>query len=113
MRKIWTANLGLAILAVLLFLLDKWIDARYLLGSKVEGRLVEGRSFDEVFDGQPIRPDKIVIYPMMGSALLIYESEKTLWHYYPHVEVETNAHLVKSCYVNQDHERMLVSSIDK
>ena len=100
MRKIWTVNLALAILAVLLFLLDKWIDARYLLGSKVDGRLVEGKSFDELFDGQPVFPDKIVIYPMEGAAGLIYESDKTLWHHYPRIEVLTNTHLVKSCFVN-------------
>lgn len=100
MRKIWTVNLALAILAVLLFLLDKRIDARYLLGSKVDGRLVEGKSLDELFDGQPVLPDKIVIYPMEGAACLIYESAKTLWHHYPRVEVLTNTHLVKSCFVN-------------
>ena len=92
-------------MAVLLFFLDKWIDSRYLLGSKIEGKLVEGKSFYELFDDSPVCPDKIVIYPIEGVASLIYESYKTLWHYYPHVEIVTNGRLIDHCFVSKNEVR--------
>ena len=99
MSKMWILNLALIAVSCILLAIDKRIDSQVLLGSKVDEGRFEGRELKEIFDGQPVVPDEIVIDPLNDAVLLIYHADGSFWHKYPTVGILTKGERITFCKV--------------
>lgn len=86
MRRIFVVNGVLLVIASVLFSIDRWCDRESLLGCNVKSEALLGRQMEDLLDGQPVIPDKILVlrYDIIGFS---YKRDNTVWHDYPYIEV--------------------------
>ena len=67
MRLIWKFNLVVATVAFSLIAADFLLDRMELLGSNCSSDRIKGSRIDALFDGQPVIPDRIDVFPLDGA----------------------------------------------
>ncbi len=93
---LWLDSVLLAV-ALALCGVDVWCDCNALMGSRVSEGKVKGHQIQDLFDGQPVVPDWIEIYPLDKSVLLYYYRSNVALHEYPWVELFVHDGVVLGC----------------
>ena len=99
MMRIWILNIVLAAVAVSLLCADLLLDRRELLGSHCSYAQIEGKRIDVLFDGQPVVPDRIDVFPLYGVVSLLYKSYTSFFHHYPTVTIVVDEDMISLCLI--------------
>lgn len=87
MRRLIWIDIVLIVLSLVLGGVDIWCDRSVLMGSKMSSEEINGRPLQDLFDGQPVVPDYIEIYPLTKTVLLYYYRDNFCFRRYPWIEL--------------------------
>ena len=100
MKMIWKINLALTVLAASLYVADECLERKLILGNRCSAEKMIGREERELFDNQPIIPDRVDMLPLEHIARYTYGNVKSVWRRdYPHVEVVAKDGVICACRV--------------
>ena len=105
MRLIWKFNLVVATVAFSLIAADFLLDRMELLGSNCSSDRIKGSRIDALFDGQPVIPDRIDVFPLDEMVNLFYKSDGYFWHCYPTVTIVTEGDVISLCLIESNEGR--------
>ena len=102
MRLIWKFNLVVATVAFSLIAADFLLDRMELLGSNCSSDRIKGSRIDALFDGQPVIPDRIDVFPLDEMVNLFYKSDGYFWHCYPTVTIVAKGDMIALCLIESN-----------
>ena len=87
MRRLIWINIVLIVLSLVLGGVDMWCDRSVLMGSRTSSEEINGHPMQNLFDGQPVVPDYIEIYPLNRTVLLYYYRDNFWFRRFPWIEL--------------------------
>ena len=97
MKILRIINFCILLLIIVMLCIDECFDYRKVLGSGCRERVLIGRQVEDLFDNQPVIPDRIVIHGKINCTFLCYDGFNFLWRRYPNIFISVTNGVIVRC----------------